>query len=85
MGTENSIDLYRTEPGTLAGRYLRSFWQPVYRAKDLAAGEAVPLRIMSDLLAIHFGEGPVFLALRDALGLLDSATASDPRPTQVDR
>ena len=30
---ENSIDLYRTEPGTLAGRYLRSFWQPVYRAR----------------------------------------------------
>ena len=32
MSSENSIDLYRTEPGTLAGHYLRSFWQPVYRA-----------------------------------------------------
>jgi len=39
MSAENSIDLYRTEPGSLAGRYLRSFWQPVYRAKDLPAGE----------------------------------------------
>ena len=32
MSAENSLDLYRTEPGSLAGRYLRSFWQPVYRA-----------------------------------------------------
>jgi hypothetical protein len=25
MDHDNSIDLYRTEPGSLAGRYLRSF------------------------------------------------------------
>jgi 5,5'-dehydrodivanillate O-demethylase len=56
MCTENSIDLYRTEPGTLAGRYLRSFWQPVYRAKDLPAGEAVPLRIMSEDFTLYRGE-----------------------------
>ena len=56
MGTENSIDLYRTEPGTLAGRYLRSFWQPVWRAKALPAGEAVPLRIMSEDSTLYRGE-----------------------------
>ena len=56
MGTENFIDLYRTEPGTLAGRYLRSFWQPVCRAKDLPAGEAVPLRIMSENFTLYRGE-----------------------------
>jgi len=56
MGTENGIDLYRTEPGSLAGRYLRSFWQPVYRAKDLPAGEAVPLRIMSEDFTLYRGE-----------------------------
>lgn len=68
MGTENSIDLYRTEPGTLAGRYLRSFWQPVYRAKDLAAGEAVPLRIMSEDFTLYRGESgkPHVLAFRCA-------------------
>ena len=55
MSAENSIDLYRTEPGTLAGRYLRSFWQPVYRAKDLPAGEAVPLRIMSEDFTVYRG------------------------------
>src|SRR5437870_956688 len=53
MSAENSIDLYRTEPGSLAGRYLRSFWQPVYRAKDLPAGEAVPLRIMSEDFTLY--------------------------------
>ena len=53
MDTENSIDLYRTEPDTLAGRYLRSFWQPVSRAKDLPPGEAVPLRIMSEDFTLY--------------------------------
>ena len=56
MSAENSLDLYRTEPGSLAGRYLRSFWQPVYRAKDLPAGEAVPLRIMSEDFTVYRGE-----------------------------
>jgi len=56
MSTENYIDLYRTEPGTLAGRYLRSFWQPVFRAKDLPPGEAVPLRIMSEVFTLYRGE-----------------------------
>jgi 5,5'-dehydrodivanillate O-demethylase len=56
MGSETSIDLYHTEPGTLAGRYLRSFWQPVYRARDLPAGEAVPLRIMSEDFTLYRGQ-----------------------------
>ena len=56
MGAENSLDLYCTEPGSLAGRYLRSFWQLVYRAKDLRAGEAVPLRIMSEDFTLYRGE-----------------------------
>jgi 5,5'-dehydrodivanillate O-demethylase len=56
MSSENSIDLYRTEPGTLAGRYLRSFWQPVYRARDLPAGEAMLLRIMSENFTLYRGQ-----------------------------
>jgi 5,5'-dehydrodivanillate O-demethylase len=68
MGTENSIDLYRTEPGSLAGRYLRSFWQPVYRAKDLPAGEAIPLRIMSEDFTLYRGQSgtPHIVAFRCA-------------------
>ena len=40
-------DLLRTGPGTLAGRYLRRFWQPVFRSKDLSPGQAAPIRIMN--------------------------------------
>jgi 5,5'-dehydrodivanillate O-demethylase oxygenase subunit len=52
-------DFLRTGPGTLAGRYLRSFWQPVYRSQDLAAGHAVPIRIMSEDFTLYRGEGGV--------------------------
>ncbi len=37
----------QTAPGTLAGRYLRRFWQPVYHSVDLLPGVARPLQIMS--------------------------------------
>ena len=43
--TVTDEDLVRTGPGTLAGRYLRMFWQPVQRAKDLPPGRAKPIRI----------------------------------------
>ncbi len=46
-----------TGPGTLAGRYLRLFWQPVYHSADLAAGRAVPLRIMGQDFVLYRGEG----------------------------
>src|SRR6266540_3314547 len=50
-------DFSHTGPGTLAGRYLRLFWQPVYRLQDLPAGRAVPIRIMSEDLTLYRGEG----------------------------
>ncbi len=34
-----------TGPGTIAGRYMRRFWQPVYVAEDLAAGDATPVKM----------------------------------------
>ena len=51
-----SDELIRTGPGTLAGRYLRTFWQPVYRAEDLHPGRAVPIRIMSEDFTLYRGE-----------------------------
>jgi 5,5'-dehydrodivanillate O-demethylase len=61
-------DVEHTGPGTLAGRYLRSFWQPVYRAKDLAPGRAVPVRLMSEDFTVYRGEGgePHVVAFRCA-------------------
>src|SRR5215210_2934026 len=45
-----------TGPGTLAGRYLRRFWQPLYHAPDLLTGQAVPIRILSEDYTLYRGE-----------------------------
>jgi 5,5'-dehydrodivanillate O-demethylase len=50
-------DYALTGPGTLAGRYLRRFWQPVQKAADLPAGQARPIRIMSEDFTLYRGEG----------------------------
>src|SRR5439155_16312006 len=49
-------DFAHTGPGTLAGRYLRSFWQPIWRAKDLVVGRPKPLHIMSQDYTLYRGE-----------------------------
>src|SRR5713226_9689218 len=51
-------DFEHTGPGTLAGRYLRRFWQPVSRGEDLPAGRAKPIRIMGEDLTLYRGERP---------------------------
>ncbi|MBM2812335.1 MAG: hypothetical protein HW416_3094 [Chloroflexi bacterium] len=50
-------DFVHTGPGTLAGRYLRMFWQPVALSADLPAGRTIPIRIMSEDLTLYRGEG----------------------------
>src|SRR6266851_3850666 len=61
-------DFAHTGPGTLAGRYLRRFWQPIYRAEDLAPGWAKPIRIMNEDFTLYRGEGgtPHVVAFRCA-------------------
>jgi 5,5'-dehydrodivanillate O-demethylase len=49
-------DLYSTKPGTLAGRYLRGFWQPLGRSQDVAVGHAYTTKIMDQLLTMYRGE-----------------------------
>jgi 5,5'-dehydrodivanillate O-demethylase len=49
-------DFVHTGPGTLAGRYLRRFWQPVYLARDLGPGHAKPIRIMSEDYTLYRAE-----------------------------
>jgi 5,5'-dehydrodivanillate O-demethylase oxygenase subunit len=49
-------DFWHTGPGTLAGRYLRRFWQPIYRAEDLPTGRAKPVRLMSEDFTLYRGE-----------------------------
>ena len=48
-------EFVRTGPGTLAGRFMRSFWQPVYLSTDLKSGRAVPLHILGEDLTLYRG------------------------------
>jgi 5,5'-dehydrodivanillate O-demethylase oxygenase subunit len=56
MQATDLIDFVHTGPDTLAGRYLRTFWQPVYRAEELAPGRAIPIRIMGEDFTLYRGE-----------------------------
>ena len=40
-------DFFHTGPDTLAGEYMRRFWQPMYHSDDLPVGQAKPVRIMA--------------------------------------
>ena len=53
---DDFADFAHTGPGTLAGRYLRRFWQPVCAPRDLPPGHAKPIRIMSEDFTLYRGE-----------------------------
>src|SRR6266508_5493338 len=53
------MDFVHTGPGTLAGRYLRMFWQPVCAYEELKPGYAVPIRIMREDFTLYRGESGV--------------------------
>jgi 5,5'-dehydrodivanillate O-demethylase oxygenase subunit len=61
-------DFEHVGPGTMAGRYLRRFWQPIYRAEDLARGWAKPVRLLGEDFTLYRGEGgtPHLVAYRCA-------------------
>src|SRR6266545_4755876 len=52
----DNADFDHTGPGTLAGRYLRLFWQPVFVAEDLKPGRPLPIRIMDEEFTLYRGE-----------------------------
>ena len=56
MTSVDYADLVHTGPGTLAGRYMRLFWQPIYVAEELPPGRTVPVRIMSEDFTLYRGE-----------------------------
>jgi len=51
------LDFIHTGPDTLAGKYLRLFWHPVFCSHELVAGRAVPIRILGEHLTLYRGEG----------------------------
>src|SRR5690349_18355695 len=55
-------------PGTLGGRFLRMFWQPVHMASSLPPGRALPLHILGEDFTLYRGESgdPHVVAFRCA-------------------
>lgn len=55
-------DYAHTAPGTIAGRYMRLFWHPVFIAENLPVGRPLPITVMSENFTIYRGEsGKVFV------------------------
>jgi 5,5'-dehydrodivanillate O-demethylase len=50
-------DVFHTGPGTIAGKYLRTFWHPVWVGDLLKPGRSKPLKIMSEDFTLYRGEG----------------------------
>lgn len=55
MAIGSDLDV-RTGPETLAGRYLRSYWQPVFVSSELRPGAAKPLLILGENYTLYRGE-----------------------------
>jgi 5,5'-dehydrodivanillate O-demethylase len=47
---------FYTGPGTLAGRYMRSFWQPIYASKLVKTGRARPIKVLGEEFTLYRGE-----------------------------
>jgi len=52
-------EMVHTGPGTLAGRYLRMFWQPVCCSYELSVGRALPIRIMGEDFTLYRGDSGI--------------------------
>lgn len=52
-------DFVRTGPGTVAGRYLRQYWQPVLLSRELGKGKVLPVRVMSEDFTAYRDEAGV--------------------------
>jgi 5,5'-dehydrodivanillate O-demethylase len=48
-------DVVRTGPGTIAGRYMRRFWQPVALLDEVMPGRAKPIRVMGEDFTYYRG------------------------------
>jgi 5,5'-dehydrodivanillate O-demethylase len=49
-------EVVHTGPGTLAGRYLRLFWQPVCCSYELSVSQALPTRVMDEDFTLYRGD-----------------------------
>ena len=59
MAANNKLqfaDLEKVGPGTPAGRYLRLFWQPIMRIRDLQIGTARPVEVLGEKFTVYRGQ-----------------------------
>lgn len=54
-GRDDFRDFAHTGPGTLAGRFMRQFWQPVWIAEDLPPGTAQSVKLMDQEFTVYRG------------------------------
>jgi 5,5'-dehydrodivanillate O-demethylase oxygenase subunit len=59
MEATKHVDFEHTGPSTLAGRFLRRFWHPVFVSEDLKPSDAAPLKVMGEELTLYRGEDGV--------------------------
>jgi 5,5'-dehydrodivanillate O-demethylase len=64
-GKSDYRDFAHIGPTTLAGRFLRRFWQPVYVAKDLAPGIPVRIKRFDEYFTLYRGESGAFHLVGD--------------------
>jgi 5,5'-dehydrodivanillate O-demethylase oxygenase subunit len=59
----HKVDFVHTGPGTLAGRYMRTFWHPCYRSEDLPVGHAKPVKLLNQDFTLYRGDDGVAHAI----------------------
>lgn len=57
MKKAKRLDLVNVGPGSLAGRFIRGFWQPVYLSDELRPGWAKRVQVLDESFTLYRGEG----------------------------
>ncbi len=58
-------DFAHIGPGTLAGRFIRHFWQPVYVGADLKPGHPVRIQVLGEYFTLYRGDSGTPYVLED--------------------
>ncbi|HVA11717.1 MAG TPA: Rieske 2Fe-2S domain-containing protein [Stellaceae bacterium] len=58
-------DFAHIGPGTLAGRFLRHFWQPIYIGSELAPGRPVRVQLLGEYFTLYRGDSGAPFVLED--------------------
>ena len=65
MTTDDTLDFAHVGPETLAGRFLRLFWQPIARSADLEKGRPVRVPFANEHFTLYRGESGAVVLLDD--------------------